>query len=326
MRSLLRLLVAAALLSAVVLPPRKGLGQGAPMSGTALVTASPNPSSTTVGSLVQVTVRVGLTGLTGKASSGGNTLAVLGGYQIAVAFDKTRLRFDSAAGGISTGYTSVPTFTSPAIANAAGSVALVASQTSPTAPTGEVTVAVLSFTALAPGTASLTAISNSLVSALQMGPPPVGPTAVQGSGVATSVTITAGPPPPTPTPGPTLHFFSLAPCRLVDTRNPAGVHGGPALVGGAIRTFDVSGGCSVPDSAKALVVNVTVTGPTAAGDLRFFPAGSPLPLASVIAYRAGQTRAVNAVVGLGPTGAFTVRCDQASGTTQLVLDVSGYFE
>ncbi|MGH9367862.1 MAG: hypothetical protein ACRD3M_09340, partial [Thermoanaerobaculia bacterium] len=160
---------------------------------------------------------------------------------------------------------------------------------------------------------------------LQPGPPVVGPTSIPGTGVATTVTINAGTPTPTPTPGPSLAFYSLVPCRLVDTRNAS--LGGPALSGGTTRTFSAAGSCAIPGTAKALVVNVTVTQPTAAGDLRLFPAGSPLPLASVIAYRAGQTRAGNAVVGLSAAGAFSVRCDQAIGTTtQFVLDVAGYFQ
>ncbi len=302
---------------------RPALAQGAPVTGSALVTASPNPSSATVGTSVLVTLRVGLAGVSGKSSSGTNTPAVLGGYQIRVSFDKTRLRFDSAAGGTSPGFTSTPVFSSPATANANGMVTLVASHTTPTAPTGEVTVAVLSFTTLAAGSASLASVALSLVSALQPGPPAVGPTSVPGAGAATTVAISSGTPTPTPLPGPTLQFFSVPPCRLVDTRSSSP----PPLSGGSTRTFPGAGHCGIPTAARALAVNVTVTGATGGGDLRLFPAGSPLPLASAISYRAGQTRAAQTLVGLNGDGDFSVRCDQGSGSTaQLVVDVSGYFE
>jgi hypothetical protein len=317
--------VAASFLAFSICLPQRALAQGGPIGGTASVTASPSPSATSVGSPVLVAVRVGLAGLTGKSPSGSSTQVVLGAYQIAVGFDRTRLRLDSVAGGTSAGYTSAPTFTTLATANAKGSVTLVASQVSPTAPTGVVTVALLSFTTLASGTAPLGASlmsPSALSSALQPGPPPVGPTAIPGTGVATSITISGRA--PTPTLGPALQFYSLVPCRVVDTRKLA--LGASALAGGATRAFSAAGSCGIPATAKALAVNVTVTLPTARGDLRLFPAGSPLPVASVISYGAGQTRAANTVIGLGTTGAFNVYCDQASGTTQFVLDVNGYFQ
>ncbi len=137
---------AAVAIAALLFPSRFLLAQGAPISGTASVTLSTNPSSLAVGGVVQATLRVDLSGVTGVSPSGSSTAAVLGGYQVSVTFDKARLRLDSAAGGSSTGYTAAPTYTSPGVANANGSVTLVASQTSTTAPTGNVTVAVLTFT------------------------------------------------------------------------------------------------------------------------------------------------------------------------------------
>jgi hypothetical protein len=73
-------------------------------------------------------------------------------------------------------------------------------------------------------------------------------------------------------------------------------------------------------------VNVTVTGPSAPGFLTVFPAGGPPPLASTINFRAGQTRANNAIVTLGPGGDIVVRAGMPSGGTHVVLDVTGYFD
>jgi hypothetical protein len=322
-RRILRASVLAAASLAAGAAPRSALAQGAPVSGAALVTASPNPSVTTVGSTVVVTLRVGLAGVIGRSASGATMPAVLGGYQVSVVFDKTRLRFESAAGGSSAGYTSGPVFSAPATANANGNVMLVGSQTAPTSPMGEVTVALLTFTTLASGSASLSAAPVSLVSALQPGPPAVGPASISYNGAATTVSISAGPPAPPPTPGPSLQFYSLAPCRIADTRSSTP----PALSGGATRTFSGTGICGVPSTAKALAVNVTVTQPKSAGDLRLFPAGATLSPASAISYAAGQTRAANTVVGVNGSGAFAVRCDQTAGkTVHFILDVSGYFE
>src|SRR6185436_14347283 len=49
-----------------------------------------------------------------------------------------------------------------------------------------------------------------------------------------------------------LDFFTLPPCRLVDTRIDL-----PALQPGAQRTFVLTGACGVPSTARALSVNLT---------------------------------------------------------------------
>jgi hypothetical protein len=120
-------------------------------------------------------------------------------------------------------------------------------------------------------------------------------------------------------------FFTVAPCRLVDTRNAPGPRGGPALVSGADRIFTVTGHCSIPASAKALSANVTITGPSSGGHLTVYPGGTPFSTASTINFAAGQTRANNAVLPLDGSGRLGVRCAQASGSTHFLLDVNGYF-
>jgi hypothetical protein len=57
-----------------------------------------------------------------------------------------------------------------------------------------------------------------------------------------------------------------------------------------------------------------------------FPGGTSAPQTSTIDYRAGQTRANNAIVLLGAGGDFRVLCSQPSGTVQFIVDVTGYFE
>jgi Subtilase family len=133
--------------------------------------------------------------------------------------------------------------------------------------------------------------------------------------------------PAAPTGG-TTRFFTLSPCRIVDTRDPAfGTRGAPALVGESQRGFSLAGVCGIPSTAKAVSLNVTVTGPTTLGDLRLFPLGVALPLVSAINFAPGQTRANNAVlqVGSGTTARIAVQNDGA-GTVDLILDVNGYFQ
>lgn len=126
-----------------------------------------------------------------------------------------------------------------------------------------------------------------------------------------------------PAPG----YFTLAPCRLVDTRNPAGPQGGPALSSGAARTFQVTGSCGVPPGATAVALNATAVGPTGEGHLQLYPGGTPAPATSVLNFPPRRTRANNAIVPLGAAGDLVASAVvTGGGTTDLVIDVVGYFQ
>jgi hypothetical protein len=118
-------------------------------------------------------------------------------------------------------------------------------------------------------------------------------------------------------------FFTLTPCRLVDTRL---ADQGPALAAGEVRALAVAGACGVPPTARAVAVNVTVTAPTAAGQLTFGPGGAPPPGTSTLNFAAGQTRANNAVLPLGPDGTLAVLAGLGEGSVHLIVDVNGWFE
>ena len=133
---------------------------------------------------------------------------------------------------------------------------------------------------------------------------------------------------------PKTYFWTVTPCRILDTRNAAGQYGGPALAAGSERTIQftalpvVSPPCqsTIPNTARAVSLNVAVINPTATGLLRLYPTGRPRPLASAINYNAWQNRANNAVIGLGPTRAITVHADQLSGEVHAVIDITGYYQ
>ena len=129
--------------------------------------------------------------------------------------------------------------------------------------------------------------------------------------------------PPAATTG--ARFYTLTPCRLVDTRGAGGPNGSPALVANTDRLFRLVG-CGVPSSARAVAVNITVTQGSVAGSLTIYPAGEDLPGTSSINYGAGQTRANNGILALGVNGSVFVSCTQASGSVQFILDISGYFQ
>jgi hypothetical protein len=123
-------------------------------------------------------------------------------------------------------------------------------------------------------------------------------------------------------------FYTVNPCRVVDTRETTGVpFGGPPLDAQSSRVFALAGHCNVPSTAKAVSLNITVTQPGGAGNLRLFPGGLSLPLVSTLNYLAGQTRANNEVIPLNARGEIAAFPDQAAGTTvQVIIDVNGYFE
>lgn len=119
-------------------------------------------------------------------------------------------------------------------------------------------------------------------------------------------------------------LYTVTPCRIVDTRNPAGPWGAPALEAGATRAFAIGGVCGVPADATAAALNVTITGATGAGSLTVFPGTGPAPETSSIHFAAGKTRANNVTMGLA-AGILSVLDRQAEGTVELIIDVSGYY-
>jgi hypothetical protein len=125
-----------------------------------------------------------------------------------------------------------------------------------------------------------------------------------------------------------LAFFVLAPCRVVDTRDPNGVYGGPALAASSTRIFPLAGRCGIPSTARALSANITDVEPTDAGFLLLFEGGQdPPPSTSTINFTRGQTRGNNVRVPLSHDGSGSVAVQNASpGAVHLILDVNGYFE
>jgi hypothetical protein len=133
--------------------------------------------------------------------------------------------------------------------------------------------------------------------------------------------VEVGAPPP-----PATSFFTLNPCRVVDTRSPSGATFGAPLICGLDYVFTLSGGsCGVPGTAKAVAANATVIQPTTPGSLNAYPAGSSRPLTAVVNYTAGSVRGNNAIVPLNGAGQVAVRCS-GTGSTHAVIDVNGYFQ
>jgi hypothetical protein len=142
------------------------------------------------------------------------------------------------------------------------------------------------------------------------------------TGAANHLEVLGGAPPPP------QRFNSLAPCRLIDTRSTSGPEAGaPSLTALGTRTVATAAKCGLPTTAKALSANMTVTGPGAPGFLTLYPADSAnSPLASSINFRAGETRANNAVLQLAADGSGLKVLNGSAGTVDFILDVNGWFE
>ena len=128
-------------------------------------------------------------------------------------------------------------------------------------------------------------------------------------------------------------FYTIAPCRIFDSREPAF---NPALSPGVSRVLGVRGAggvnnaCASPNGVPndvtitAVSGNLTATGSTQAGSLRLMPEGSG---SSVITlnYAANQTRANNFNLGLSTDGKLTITLfGTAAGHG--IVDLNGYYK
>jgi hypothetical protein len=121
-------------------------------------------------------------------------------------------------------------------------------------------------------------------------------------------------------------YVPVSPTRILDTRRGVGA---PKAVVGSDQTITVSvtKGVAVPagiGTITAVVMNVTVTDPTAAGDITVYPDGGILPKTSNVNYSAHETVPNLVTVEVGADG--KVDLDNSSGgSTDLVGDVEGYY-
>jgi hypothetical protein len=123
-----------------------------------------------------------------------------------------------------------------------------------------------------------------------------------------------------------LQYFTLTPCRVIDTRLPAGPRGGPALGPNATRTFPVRGACGVPSTARAITANVTVTGATAGSFLTLWPSGTPRPEVSTINFGPDDPALANGAVVPLSTDPNDLAVYNAVGAVHVIIDITGYFQ
>jgi hypothetical protein len=116
-----------------------------------------------------------------------------------------------------------------------------------------------------------------------------------------------------------LSLYAFAPCRVLDTRNTGT---GQPFSGALSPPVNVAGGPCAPSSqAQAYVLNATVVPQGSLGYLTLWPDGQPRPLAATLNALDGMITSNLAIV---PTNNGSIDA-YASGTTQLILDISSYF-
>jgi YVTN family beta-propeller protein len=125
------------------------------------------------------------------------------------------------------------------------------------------------------------------------------------------------------TPLTALQFVPLTqPCRAVDTRPQYG--GGGPIQAGTFQNFAISGAgtCGTLPSAAAYSMNVSVVPNGYLGYLTVWPAGQPQPLVSTLNSLDGRIKANAAIMPAGAGGEISV---YATNTTNVIVDVNGYF-
>ncbi|MFM7537200.1 MAG: DUF1501 domain-containing protein [Acidimicrobiales bacterium] len=122
----------------------------------------------------------------------------------------------------------------------------------------------------------------------------------------------------------TAGFVPISPERRLDTRDGTGdVPVAPIGPGATVELVVAGRGSVPPTGATAVALNVTVTGPSAAGYLTVWPTGEARPTASSLNFVPGQTVPNHVVAKLGAGGALSFF--NSAGATHVVADVVGYF-
>ena len=135
-----------------------------------------------------------------------------------------------------------------------------------------------------------------------------------------------GPAPTAVSAGAPSTYTPVTPQRILDTRNGTGVPrakvGQGASVDLAVAGVRTAQG-PVPANATAVVLNVTVTDTTAGTDVRAYPTGSPVPLASNLNAARRATVPNLVTVRLGADGRVSLR--NGLGSVHLIGDIAGYY-
>jgi hypothetical protein len=117
-------------------------------------------------------------------------------------------------------------------------------------------------------------------------------------------------------------FVPLSPQRVLDSRTESRPKPTPSSsVFQPVRELQIAGVAGVPLDARAVVLNVTVTGSTTASYVTVFPCGTPRPNASSLNFATGEIVSNLAVAELGARGSV---CFFSPSDPNYVIDITAY--
>jgi hypothetical protein len=121
-------------------------------------------------------------------------------------------------------------------------------------------------------------------------------------------------------------YVPVSPSRVLDTRQGLGAPKAKLASEGTLPV-NIVRGVTVPPgigTISAVVMNVTVTNPTAGGNISAYPGGTAKPVTSNLNYSPGETVPNLVTVLVGPGDVVDLHND-SPGSTDLVADVEGYY-
>jgi hypothetical protein len=118
-------------------------------------------------------------------------------------------------------------------------------------------------------------------------------------------------------------YHPIDPVRVIDTRIAQGFPG--KLVARTPQSCQITGLGAIPLGAMAVTANVTIVQPSAAASVYMGPDQIAYPLTATINFNKGDTTAYGSTLALNAGGQVSATYMASSGTTNLVVDITGYF-
>lgn len=132
-----------------------------------------------------------------------------------------------------------------------------------------------------------------------------------------------------------LVFNAVEPCRMLDTRVPSLRSGRLAanserdflvfLADFALEQGGAEGGCDIPDTVRAVAINLTAVGASGRGFVTAWDYGAPRPATATINLIPGEDVNNQLTVVINPDDAEPDMVVYSFASTHLVADIVGYF-
>ncbi|MEV6480097.1 LamG-like jellyroll fold domain-containing protein [Streptomyces sp. NPDC051576] len=119
-------------------------------------------------------------------------------------------------------------------------------------------------------------------------------------------------------------FHTINPTRLVDTRSGIGGSTSPVAANSTYTLTSTTTQHVTTATTPTIAAMVTITGPTAGGNATVYPTSTGKPATSNINWGTGDTLANLTLTPTDTSGSITLYND-STGTTDLVIDSSGYY-